>query len=913
MNMPNKINTTEVKNKFTKLKESLKKLLISKFNYFSIFTIIFGAVSVSEDAYAGNINQDDSSTTSYDDANDVIFTNAIAITVLAADDTVDTFTMTNNIVPVWAYSGGNDLKVIGAITNTASENLTVNMSGSGSEITLHELSVEGDANGQLTFSLGEGTIVEVTGIDTHIFDIIGAAASKGTFTITGATTMNGGAVGGANGLATINVAAAATFNKTVKAATVNAVAATTFLDDVTATSIIADATVNAQLTDAGTIAGDFTESATGDITSLIIKNSANTEAASITTFSGSIALDTVTIGTSTIGGAATFTNDVTAAAFNIVGGNHADEDSSVITTGDISSTAIVMASATSNAEASLTASGTAAQTIAGTINGDGTVVASGLEVTFSGAIGGTTQVAEVSIANTKAAIFDSTVDAVSLDVDGTATLKTAGNTIGEFELATTGALIIDKAIVDGDTLWTSATQADNTIALGKIYLPGNLSTGQTLKIADSNFGDDVADDLDLVMQDTALTNYKTDGGIAAEIVITATDQPLSTIKSELSIDSNDAKAILQLRNAAGLGADTTVQDLFTNSLNTLNSGVVADITTLAKQSGVQSDSAVGSTGATQVLTNTVQGVVSNRMASLRSGDAFVSGMSAGGLSSANSAYIQAIGSVVEQQSISKNGTTVFGYDTETTGVAVGFDAITDGGSVVGLSLSYSETEVIGLGKGKATNDIESYTASLYLDKTTETGYIEGSLTVGLNENSAKRSITASSLNRKYTSVYDSQQASLAISAGKPVSIADGDTYVTPFAGVTGTIIDTEDYTEKSNVANDAFKLKVSQDDVSSMVATAGIKLHRVSDKGTPSISLAINNEFGDTTINSTNSYTGGGSAFATESKIEELSASLGIGYSFGSDKSSINIGYEAEAKDDNYLSHYGSIKLVSKF
>jgi class 3 adenylate cyclase len=516
MNMPNKINTTEVKNKFTKLKESLKKLLISKFNYFSIFTIIFGAVSVSEDAYAGNINQDDSSTTSYDDANDVIFTNAIAITVLAADDTVDTFTMTDNIIPVWAYSGGNDLKVIGAITNTASENLTVNMSGAGSEITLHELSVEGDANGQLTFSLGEGTIVEVTGIDTHIFDIIGAAASKGTFTITGATTMNGGAVGGANGLATINVAAAATFNKTVKAATVNAVAATTFLEDVTATSIVADATVNAQLTDAGTIAGDFTESATGDITSLIIKNSANTEAASITTFSGSIALDTVTIGTSTIGGAATFTNDVTAAAFNIVGGNHADEDSSVITTGDISSTAIVMASATSNAEASLTASGTAAQTIAGTINGDGTVVASGLEVTFSGAIGGTTQVAEVSIANTKAAIFDSTVDAVSLDVDGTATLKTAGNTIGEFELATTGALIIDKAIVDGDTLWTSATQADNTIALGKIYLPGNLSTGQTLKIADSNFGDDVADDLDLVMQDTALTNYKTDGAKLSE-------------------------------------------------------------------------------------------------------------------------------------------------------------------------------------------------------------------------------------------------------------------------------------------------------------------------------------------------------------------------------------------------------------
>jgi len=79
------------------------------------------------------------------------------------------------------------------------------------------------------------------------------------------------------------------------------------------------------------------------------------------------------------------------------------------------------------------------------------------------------------------------------------------------------------------------------------------------------------------------------------------------------------------------------------------------------------------------------------------------------------------------------------------------------------------------------------------------------------------------------------------------------------------------------------------------------------------ISLAFNNEFGDTTINATNTYQGGGTAFKTTSEIEELSATLGVGYTFGNDLTSLNIGYEANANDAEYLSHYGSIKLVSKF
>ena len=127
-------------------------------------------------------------------------------------------------------------------------------------------------------------------------------------------------------------------------------------------------------------------------------------------------------------------------------------------------------------------------------------------------------------------------------------------------------------------------------------------------------------------------------------------------------------------------------------------------------------------------------------------------------------------------------------------------------------------------------------------------------------------------------------------------------------------MDIDAYTENSTVANDALRLKVAQDDINSMIGTVGLKFHgEMSNGGIPMISLAINNEFGDSTINTNNTYQGGGVAFETTTAVEELSATLGLGYSYGTDAASIEFAYEADANNDDYLSHYGSVKIVSKF
>jgi uncharacterized protein with beta-barrel porin domain len=348
-------------------------------------------------------------------------------------------------------------------------------------------------------------------------------------------------------------------------------------------------------------------------------------------------------------------------------------------------------------------------------------------------------------------------------------------------------------------------------------------------------------------------------------------------------------------------------------LNESNGVSTTQDTDLAQQAAPQTDAAAGAITGIKAMTGTVQSIVSSRMASLRSGDAYVTGVSAGNGMSANSGFIQAFGSEVDKDNTVSAGANVFGYETSTSGVAIGFDGVTDAGETVGLSASYSTTDIDGKGTGKAKNAIDSYTVSVYADKSTDSGYLEGSLTFGINDNSSSRLVNVGGLSRTYNGDYDSEQLSLKVSAGAPNEVSDG-TFVTPFAGVTASILETDSYVETSTTASDVLRLQIAQDDVTSLVGTVGLKAHKVTDKGTPMISFAVNNEFGDTQINSTNTYQGGGTAFKTTTDTEELTATLGLGYSFGNDVTSLNVGYEGTMdSDEDYVSHYGSIKIVSKF
>jgi len=610
--------------------------------------------------------------------------------------------------------------------------------------------------------------------------------------------------------------------------------------------------------------------------------------------------------------------------------------------GNVSATTMSLADAAGDA----TFIGTSAQTFTGNItatDGEGTLKNSNTTaaLTVTGTVGAEdARLLEVEIDNGTNTILQDKIHAITLDIDSNAAAEfvqvsegniigTDGGTTGALQIASGAVIHLDKDVVDGTTVFdvTEATgsQAGVLIAGNFTIRPSSSFTTGTVKFIDGANADLLDSTTDatvnaelanILVTDNALTDFTVAAGATAgaDVNITASAKSDATTSSELSTTINDAKSLRAANIAVktNRSSDSTADTSFNDAINAFGSFGATEDTALAKQVGPQNDMILGSSVAAQAVTGSVQGIMSSRMASLRSGDAyFGTGIAAGGMS-AQSGFIQVFGSTAEQNNKTVGSGTQYGYESDTEGLAIGFDGVTDDGMTIGVSLATANTDVDGKGTGKSTNSIDTYSASLYMDRATDAGYVEGSVTFGLNENSTSRIVNTAGLDRTYTGSYDSQSLSVNISAGAPIESGSG--YLTPFGSFTASFMDIDPYTEKSTVANDSLRLKVAQDDVNSMIGTLGIKYHaEMGNGGTPMISLAINNEFGDATIDSTNTYQGGGTAFKTSTAVEELSATLGLGYSYGSDAASIELAYEADVNDDDYLSHYGSIKLVGKF
>ena len=553
-------------------------------------------------------------------------------------------------------------------------------------------------------------------------------------------------------------------------------------------------------------------------------------------------------------------------------------------------------------------------------------VAAGGAATFTTTLASTTS---ATIANTATATFNGIVTTPSLIVTGTANINAIDQATAAVTLSSTGVIQLGKTLTAtsaADSIFSNTAQLGGTLnATGKILLPSRLKGGDTLNLFDDSTNAGTAATLlaatDVVVQDNALVDhtasiYSATGKTAATgIVITATNKTAAAAASELGVNVNKATAFLQARDAA-IAADVATTDTASlssiyNVLYALSGQSATADTNFANQVSPQTDTITGSTVAAKAVTSGVQNVISTRLASLRSGDAYSTGVVTGSGMSANSGFIQAFGSKVEQ----KNKGNEFGYDADTTGLAVGFDGKIDGGAVIGISYARSEADVDGKGTGRAKNDIKTDSVSLYADYATKDGYVEGSITYGKSDNKGSRVINTGGLSNTYTSNYDSEQYSFRLSGGIPQSLGGG-AFFTPFAAATISKIKADAYTETSTTTNDALRLRVAQDTVDSQVGTIGVKYHQVIKDGkttfTPEVKLALNNEFGDGNITTTNTYQGGGASFKNSTAIERTSATAGVGLNISSDNVSFNIGYEADVKE-KYLGHSAQAKITAKF
>ena len=756
----------------------------------------------------------------------------------------------------------------------------------------------GDTVAMSTFNL---TITQTTGtapLDTSTTALGAITASTGTLTITQTSTTTS-----SNFRATSFVATGASAVAITGAAAGSAAFTVNFSGNVTTvggTLVITGDTNSAVLTRLN-IGGNLTATTTLDDTAANGTTQLTLNGSSAQTVTGTINGTAAGEGILNVGntsGGVTFGSAVgaTQRLANI--------------TVDTGSTATFASTAAATAS---TITGTATFTGAAALNT--LTIAAGGTSTFTSTLASTTS---ATIADTATATFNGIATTPSLVVTGTANVNAVSQAVAVTTLNATGIINIGKAIVSGDTVFASTNQTPAAIGAGKIFYPANLTNGQTLTIfLDATADDDgtlVATNVTAASQNNSLSTYAAARNTQA-IVVTSTDKTAAATAAELGVNTNKASGLLQARNAAAAantaGTDTAAIDAIFNTLNARNGQSATADTNFANQVAPQTDTIAGSTVAAKAVTSGVQNIMSTRLASLRSGDAFSTGVVTGSGMSANSGFIQAFGSTVEQ----KNKGNEFGYDADTTGFALGFDGKISDGVVIGVSYANSNTDVDGKGTGKAKNDIKTNSGSLYADYTTKDGYVEGSITYGQSDNKGSRILNTGGLDRTYKSNYDSEQYSFRLSGGVPMNLGKG-AFFTPFAGATISQIKTDAYTETSTTANDALRLRVAQDTVDSQVGTIGIKYHQAIKDGkttfTPEVKLAVNQEFGDDTITSTNTYQGGGASFKNSTAIEKTSATAGVGLNITSDNVSFNIGYEADARE-KYLGHSAQAKITAKF
>ena len=128
------------------------------------------------------------------------------------------------------------------------------------------------------------------------------------------------------------------------------------------------------------------------------------------------------------------------------------------------------------------------------------------------------------------------------------------------------------------------------------------------------------------------------------------------------------------------------------------------------------------------------------------------------------------------------------------------------------------------------------------------------------------------------------------------------------------MIAADPYTETSATTVDNLRLKIEQEDYTSLLGTVGIKGFKEIEYGTTMVSFSVDNEFGDDNIVAKNTYQGdAGSSFNTSTAVEGLSGKFGLGYSIGTGLTSFNIGYQTQFNADDYISHTGTLNFISKF
>jgi uncharacterized protein with beta-barrel porin domain len=202
----------------------------------------------------------------------------------------------------------------------------------------------------------------------------------------------------------------------------------------------------------------------------------------------------------------------------------------------------------------------------------------------------------------------------------------------------------------------------------------------------------------------------------------------------------------------------------------------------------------------------------------------------------------------------------------------------------------------------------------YADYTEKDWYVEGLVGYAYNDMDTSRSITINSLTASGSS--ESDQFMVSMNAGMPMTLSPG-TYFTPSVGINITHVVNQAYQE---TGAGALNLRVDPEDITIAKATVGGRIHTSVKNNdgtfTPEFRAKLLYDMAGDDGSSTNTFTGGGSAFQVKGlDVVEFAGSVGAGMSYTptfDTGMNLSVNYDVEMKD-NFTGHSANFMLKYAF
>ncbi len=550
------------------------------------------------------------------------------------------------------------------------------------------------------------------------------------------------------------------------------------------------------------------------------------------------------------------------------------------------------------------ASGTTTIGAVTSVPGSGTLTFTGGPLTING---GLSRINTLSLSN-NLAVTGNAMAADNLGIGShamttTGTFDTTANTLLNF-FVKPGALPTDTPVTGSITATgiatvVAGTRVNMTVDTG-VYVP----EGQRYTLVSGGAGSTVGALGGLTTTNTALLHFRHDQSVTDKLVVYASRTQMNNAAKQ----PNNA-AVGTMLDALGASGDKDVTDLQVRLANLMTATEVETMlsTLVPNVSGGSINAAVSVGGSTST-------VVNNRVASLREGGDYGSGMAAGNWAEGGHFWGQVFGSKGDQD----RRDNIAGYDSESYGTVFGVDAEVADSIRAGLAFAYANTDVDGEDINRTQTNLDSYQISAYGSYELPDNYfLTGQLSYMYSDIDTTRYNVGALAGNNAHADFSSNQYSIRTEVGRDYTVDGTVLSLTPSGTFNYTYVDLEDYTERG--AGGLSLRNVDTDEVQILEFGGNLKAEAKFEDhagGTiaPNLHAGYRYDVIGDKVATSGRLTGGGATFKTEGfepSQHTVNAGAGIKWTTSSDLE-FTVNYDFEHKSD-YTEHSGFARAGFKF